>query len=318
MAVHFIDCFAPGVGTEAASDRIAAALSRVQRKVLSRQGLTPGGQAPVASPGTLRWRIQKLRDDGGSFLVVEETGPARWDLSFFRALSATVGGIVVAREHHSREERRGLATFLSGRTVEVAARDMQLGATSLGGVTLEQLTGSRSVDAVYEARFAELCSTLALRLREGTVLAAEDWQVSAPVEKFAPEKPSPQSWAFLPNLEAAAWKQALAAGVAKGWEWRTATVRGASFVELRRDGAFNEADVAGFSAKVPTGVTALEVRGAGEPFRWSEAEKGKVSERGTGSGAEELFKVLYRAAVLVGEGPGMVLGRGAEGWTLAR
>ncbi|WP_164000533.1 hypothetical protein [Pyxidicoccus caerfyrddinensis] len=318
MAGHFIDCFAPGVGPEAAADRIAAALSRVQRKVLSRQRLTPGGQAPVAGPGTLRWRVQKLRDDGGSFLVVEETGPARWDLAFFRALSATVGGIVVAREHYSREERRGLATFLFGRTMEVAARDMQQGATTLGGTSLEQLIGTRSVDDVYEARFAELSNTLAFRLREGTVLAAEDWQVSPPVERFAAEKPAAQSWAFLSNLEAAAWKQALAAGAAKGWEWRTATVRGASFVELRRDGAFDEADVAGLSAKVSAVVTALEVRGAGEPFRWSEAEKGKVVERGTGSGAQELFKVLYRAATLVGEGPGMVFGRGAEGWTLAR
>ena len=74
MAGHFIDCFAPGVGPEAASDRIAAALSRVQRKVLSRQRLTPGGQAPVAGPGTLRWRVQKLREDGGSFLVRAEPG----------------------------------------------------------------------------------------------------------------------------------------------------------------------------------------------------------------------------------------------------
>lgn len=318
MAVHFIDCFAPGVGPEAAADRIAAALSRVQRKVLSRQRLSPGGQAPVAGPGTLRWRVQKLRDDGGSFLVVEETGPARWDLSFFRALSATVGGLVVAREHYSREERRGLATFLSGRTVEVAARDPQHGATTVGGVTLEQLTGNGSVDAVYEARFSELCNTLAFRLREGAVLAAEDWQVAPPVEKFVAEKPAAQSWAFLPNVEAAAWKQALAAGVARGWEWRTATVRGASFVELRRDGAFDEADVAALSAKVPTSVSALELRGAGEPFRWTEAEKGKVAERGTGSGAQELFKVLYRAALLVGEGPGLVFGRGAEGWTVAR
>jgi hypothetical protein len=314
MAGHFIDCFAPGVGPEAA-DRIAAALSRVGRKVLSRQRLTPGGQAPVAGPGTLRWRVQQLRPDGGSFLVVEELGAERWDLAFFRALSAAVSGIVVAREHYRREERRGLATFLSGRTVEVASRDMKVGATTLGGVSLEQLTGSRSVDDVYEERFAELCNTLAFRLREGTVLAAEDWQVSAAVERFAAEKPAAQSWAFLPNVEAAAWKQALTSGVAKGWQWRAASVRGTPFVELRRDGAFDEAELAGLTAKVPAVVTALELRGAGEAVRWSEAEKGKVASRGTASGAPELFKVLYRAATLVGEGPGMVLGRGTEGWT---
>jgi hypothetical protein len=317
MAGHFIDCFAPGVGPEAA-DRIAAALSRVGRKVLSRQPLAAGGQAPVAAPGTLRWRVHQLREDGGSFLVVEETGPERWDLSFFRALSRSVAGIVVAREHYRREERRGLATFLSGATVEVAARDVKAGATSLGGVSLEQLTGSRSVDEVYEERFAELCNTLGFRLREAKVLAGEDWQVSPPVEKFVAEKPAPVSWAFLPNVEAAAWKQALASGVAKGWDWRAASIRGTPFVELRRDGAFNEAEVAALTAKVPVAVTALEVRGAGEPFRWSEAEKGQVAERGSARGAQELFKVLYRAATLVGEGPGMVWGRGAEGWTPAR
>ena len=317
MAGHFIDCFAPGVGPEAA-DRIAAALARVGRKVLSRQRLTPGGQAPVAGPGTLRWRVRKLREDGGSFLVVEELGADRWDLAFFRALSATVDGIVVAREDYRREERRGLATFLSGRTVEVAARDSRVGATTLGGVPLEELTGTRSVDDVYEERFAELCNTLGFRLREGAVLAAEDWQVSAPTERFAAEKPAAQSWAFLPNVEVAAWKQALASGVAKGWEWRAASIRGTPFVELRRDGAFNEADVAGLTAKVPVAVTALELRGGGEPFRWSEVETGKVVSRGTASGAPELFKVLYRAATLVGEGPGLVLGRGTEGWTPAR
>lgn len=289
--VHLIEGFAPGIG-EDAPDHIAAALADAGRTILSRTPL-PEAPPPLAE-GTLRWQLCQLREDGGTFLTVEEAGGS-WDPAFFRALSARAQAVVVAREEYRRLGKAGLATFMFGRTVDFAAYE----------------TGDRvpeGLDALYETRFAALCGTLASRLRASPILLAEDWRVSPPLP-FSIETPAPQSWLFLPNIEAADWRNICQDGLAEGWFSRQATIRGASFVELGRNGGYEEEMLAALSARAAIPVFALTLNGGGEPWRWAEASGGAVEARGSGSDAPALIDFLTRAANYAGEAPGMILGR---------
>lgn len=313
MAGHFIDCFAPGVGPEA-SDRITAALARVGRTVSSRQRLVAGTLSPPAVPGTLRWSVHTLHDEGGTFLVVREVGIEHWDLAFFRALSAVVDGYVGALEQYDSLTREGLASFLAGRTLEVATRDLT-GPLTLGAQPLPKLLAGASVAEVHAQRFAELCNTLPFQLRQADTVVAEEWKVSTPKEHFLPEGLAPECRAFVAGMDAAAWQGKAGSGVAREWQWRAArSPSGMSFIELRREGPLDAKAVASLSDTLSCQVLALELTSGGKPFKWAEADGGKLAE-GTGQGAQDFIKAAFSSTVMMGEGPGLLFGRGPEGWT---
>ena len=316
MAGHFIDCFAPGIGPEA-PDHITAALARVGRTVSSRQRLVSGTLPPPASPGTLRWSVHKLHEGGGTFLVVREVGVEHWDLSFFRALSASVDGFVGALEQYDSLTREGLASFLAGRTLEVATRDLT-GPLTVGPRPLAQVLGGGSVEEVHAQRFAELCNTLPFRLRQADTVVAEDWKVSPPKERFVPEGLDPESRAFIADTDAVVWQAKAPSSAAREWEWRAARApSGLSFIELRRKGALDSRAVAALSDALSRQVLAVELTSGAKPFKWAEAGGGKLSE-GTGQGAQDFIQATFSATVMVGEGPGLLFGRGTEGWKSAR
>jgi hypothetical protein len=316
MAGHFIDCFAPGVGPEA-SDRLTEALSRVGRTVGARQRQVAGA-LPPPQPGTLRWSVHKLHDTGGTFLVVREVGIERWDLSFFRALSAAVDGLVGALEQYDSLTREGLATFLAGRTLEVATRDLT-GPLTVGAQPLPKLLGGASVEEVHAQRFAELCNTIPFRLRQAETVVVEDWKVSPPKESFTPESLPAECRAFVADMDAKAWQGALASGAAKDWQWRAArSPAGLSFIELRRGGTLDAAGLTELSGRLSRQVLAVELASGGKPFRWAEADGGKLTGQGSGQGTQDLIKALFSSMVMVGEGPGLLFGRGTQGWTAAK
>ncbi|QSQ22759.1 hypothetical protein JY651_48000 [Pyxidicoccus parkwayensis] len=314
MAGHSIECFAPGVGMEA-EERLAEALSRAGRDVTARQRLDPARPLPPLESGMFRWRLLPANVKGGTVLVVQDALPERWDLDFFRALSAVTEGVVVGMEQYDLLTRRGLATFFSGRTLEVALEDGGLTSTTLGSPPLYQALGGSTLEGVYEERFGDLCNTLPYRLRLGEVLAAGDWTVTPPTSDFVPEVLPTESLLVLANVEEPAWRAA-APHLAPGGRWRAGRgpTLNAPFIELRHPGPFDEARVTAISDELACPVSALELVSAGAPFRWAEANQGALENTGRAEAGAEFLKALFRSVFFMGEGPGLLFGRGPGGW----
>ncbi|MFP2929685.1 hypothetical protein ACLESO_31705 [Pyxidicoccus sp. 3LG] len=314
MTDHFITCFVPGPGQEA-PDLLAEALSRAGRTVLERREVPPGGLLP-REPHVLRWRVQRNTQRDDTALVVHEVNTARWDLSLFRELSAVADGIVVAREQHERLLRTGLATFLSGRSIEVATWDPVQGTTVLGGRSMEEVLEGGTAEGVFQERFADLCGTLPFRLYQAEVVSSGEWVVSPPRAPDVPEALPLECRMFLARVEEPAWRAAVDSGAAPGWRWRSLRMPrfGEVCIELRREGALDEAQAVALSASLGCPVSAFELSSGGAPFNWVEACQGLLEERGCGRGAKALLQVLHRAADFLGEGGGLLLGRGNDGW----
>jgi hypothetical protein len=314
MAGHFIECVAPGVGMEA-EERIAEALARAGRDITSRQRLDPGRPLLSFASGTVRWRVLRANARGGTVLVVQDALPTRWDLTFFRALSEVTDGVVVGMELYDLFTRRGLASFFSGRTLEVALEDGGLTSTTLGSPPLHQALQGRTLESVYEERVADLCNTLPYSLRVGDILAAGDLTVSAPTRDFTPEALPVESLMVLANVEERAWR-AEAPRLAPGGRWRAGRVTplDGPFIELRHPGSFDAGQVIAISEVMACPVSAVELTSGGAPFRWLEAEQGSLEGSGRETSGAEFLKALFRAVFYVGEGPGLAFGHGHEGW----
>lgn len=315
MAGHFISGVAPGVGLEAGA-RLSEALAHAGRQVSARQRFEPGAPLPVHAPGTLRWRVLRARARGGTVLVLDEHGPERWDLVFFRALSAVADGVVVGLEQYDLLTKRGLCGFFAGRTLEVALELGGLTSTTLGSPPLHELLQGRPLVDVYGERLGDLCGTLPHRLHTAEVLAVEDWKVSTPVRDFELEVLPRESLLLLPDVEAQAWQAVVDAGRVPRCRWRAGRtpIYDAPYVEVRHAGGFEEARVLELSRELACPASAVELTSAGTPFRWVEANRGELEDSGTGATGDALLKVLMRAVFQLGEGAGLIFGRGNEGW----
>jgi hypothetical protein len=120
----------------------------------------------------------------------------------------------------------------------------------------------------------------------------------------------------LQEVEPSAWRDAVAAGLAPEWRWRagrTPTLE-LPYIELRREGRFDEAQLVALSDALSCPASAVELTSGGAPFRWAEANRGVLDDTGVGVGSEELIKVLFRAVFFMTEGPGLIFGRGNDGW----
>lgn len=320
MAVHFIDCFAPGVDL-AAPARLTEALARAGRRVESRLALSLDVRPPLQPRGVLRWRVVRMPGPGGSVLLVDEQPAAQaWDLRLCRELSAVCGGFVVARDAYRNEDREALATFFAGRTVEIAAWTQVGGDFHVGAPPISELLAGRDIDEVYEERFSELCRVADSGSLLDEVVALEDWVVSPPAaEAFSPEGESPTSRLLLADVEQALWTERGLPLIPAGWRWRSLRTPklGSAYVELARDEGLDASLVTRLSDALSCAALGVEIPGNGRPSRWAEAWRGAPESPGAGPGARPLFQVLGRFAFLLGEGAGVLFGRGNEGWNQA-
>jgi hypothetical protein len=317
MAVHFIDCFAPGVGLEAPA-RLAEALDRAGRRVESRRPLSVDARPPLQPREVLRWRVVQTPGPGGAVLLVDEQPAAQaWDLRLCRALSAVCGGFVVARDAYRNEDREALATFFAGRTVELAAWTQVGGDFHVGAPPISDLLAGRDIDEVYEERFSELCRVTDSGSLLDELMALEDWVVSPPAaEAFSPEGESPTSRVLLADVEPALWTERGLPLVPAGWRWRSLRTPklGSAYVELAHEQTWDASLVTRLSEALSCAALGLEIPGGGGASRWAEAWRGTPEASGTAPGARPLFQILGRFAFLLGEGAGMLFGRGDEGW----
>ncbi|NNC01366.1 hypothetical protein HJC10_00625 [Corallococcus exiguus] len=314
MAGLFIKAFAPGVGTEAA-DRLEEALAKTGRAIHSREW---GGGAKLAAgsgPRPFSWQVVRATAGGGTVLTLHDGPAERWDLDFFRALSSVVDGVVVGMELYDLLSRQGLASFFSGRTMEVALEEASSPRIALGGPSLHLLLGGASLEDVYEERFGALCLSVPALLHEGEVLEEGHWEVAPPATDYVRETLPPESLLVLSNVEASDWS-AVAGRLAPGGRWRagrTPTLK-TSFVELRHPGVFDEARIIAISEALACPVAAIELVSGGSPFLWAEANQGTLESVGLSMTGVDFFKALTRSVFFLGEGPGLVFGRGSGGW----
>jgi hypothetical protein len=333
MGYHHVKYAAFGVGTEAPG-RLEAALARAGRRVLGREPLPLDGRNwPVVERDTLTMFVWKLEEPEDSILRIDEHPLNRgegalgrfqeqFDLVLLRALSAETDGFVIGYDMLNSATQDGTAVFFAGRTLEAAlmASGSMVADPCIGLRSLKDL--GTSVDLAFRRRVGDLHGSAALTEEpEGKMLLAERWRVTP---RTAPFELEPESAARVPAVRAVVplvGEEGIAAAreLLPSARLRISRLGVGPWpvLEIAFEGAPDLDAFQTLSGRLSAWIVVSTIEGGDGENGWLHFLDGACRTGDKKPGADVVIEGFGVASRLLALGPGMLFGRGGEGWAKA-